>query len=61
MAMDIILDDWVLPGAIELQKKADIDYEADMEKLEKSILQNQEVIRRIRSNKKYNSILQEVQ
>ena len=60
MSADIILDDWALPASIDVQRNNGTVYEVDREKLEKNIQQNREVIRRIRCEKKYEEILQEV-
>ncbi len=60
MSADIVLDDWALPESIDVQRNNDTVYEVDREKLEKNIQQNREVIRRIRCEKKYEEILQEV-
>lgn len=60
MSADIILDDWALPESIDVQRNNGTAYEVDREKLERNIQQNREVIRRIRCEKKYEEILQEV-
>lgn len=60
MSADIILDDWALPASIDVQRNNGTAYEVDREKLERNIQQNREVIRRIRCEKKYEEILQEV-
>lgn len=60
MSSDIILDNWVLPEYIDIhrgnQKKPDID----RKELDKNIQKNREIVMRMRNNKKYEKILQEV-
>lgn len=60
MSADIILDDWALPVAIDDQRNNSKVNEVDREKLERNIQKNREVIHRIRCEKKYKNILQEV-
>lgn len=60
MPADIILDDWALPAAVDVQRNNDTQHEVDREKLEENIKQNREIIRRMRCDEKYEEILQEV-
>ena len=60
MSADIILDDWVLPASVDVQRNNGKAYEVDREKLVKNIQHNREVVQRLRCDKKYKKILQEV-
>ncbi len=60
MSADIILDDWALPASIDIQGNNGKANEVDREKLERNIQQNREVIRRMRCDKKYEKVLQEI-
>ncbi|MCM1082347.1 MAG: hypothetical protein NC393_13080 [Clostridium sp.] len=60
MATDIILDDWALPAPIDVLKKNQGNYNYNQKELDKNIQQNREIVKRIRGNKKYESILQKV-
>ena len=57
MSSDIILDDWMLPESIKKNRK---ENDIDRVKLDLSIRQNRESVKRIRDNKKYEKILQEI-
>ncbi|MCM1261684.1 MAG: hypothetical protein NC313_03100 [Butyrivibrio sp.] len=60
MAADIILDDWTFPISIDVIRNNKTEYDIEKEELDRNIQQNHETIRRIRNNKKYKNILQEV-
>ncbi|MCM1245140.1 MAG: hypothetical protein NC293_05780 [Roseburia sp.] len=60
MSKDIILDDWALPSAIGVCRKSQREYNIDKEELDRDIQQNREIVKRIRNNKRYAKILQEV-
>lgn len=60
MSTDIILDDWALPASIDVHRSNHKEYDIDREELDKNIQQNREIVRRMRNNKKYEKILQEV-
>lgn len=60
MPGDIILDDWALPSSIEICRSNQREYDIDKEELDRNIQQNREVVKRIRNNKRYEKILQEV-
>lgn len=60
MSADIILDDWALPDSMDVRSSKHKEHKIDKVELDKNIQQNQEIIKRIRDNKKYEKILQEV-
>lgn len=60
MSADIILDDWALPVSINIHRDNQKEHDIDRKELDKNVQQNREIVRRIRNNKKYEKILQEV-
>lgn len=60
MSIDIILDDWALPASIDIRRNNQKEDDIDREELDRNIQQNREIVRRMRNNKKYEKILQEV-
>ncbi|MCM1498232.1 MAG: hypothetical protein NC124_07160 [Clostridium sp.] len=60
MSADIILDDWALPASIDVLRNHQTEYDIDKKELDRDIQQNREIVKRIRNNKKYEKILQEV-
>lgn len=60
MSADIVLDDWSVPVPIDVRGNNQMMYDIDEKELDRNIQQNREVVKRIRNNKKYEKILQEV-